>query len=43
MVKKDLIEFEKKIGDAFNRGEIKAPVHLYHDNALSIIFYGVIS
>ena len=32
MVKKELIEFENKIGDAFNKGEIKAPIHLYHNN-----------
>ena len=28
----DLIDFEKEIGDTFNRGEIKAPVHLYSGN-----------
>lgn len=32
MVKEELIQFETKIGDSFNRGEIKAPVHLYHGN-----------
>ena len=32
MVKKELRKFEKKIGDAFNKGQIKAPVHLYHNN-----------
>ena len=37
MVKKDLIKFEKKIGDAFNKGEIKAPIHLYHDNEDQVI------
>lgn len=30
MVSKDyLIAFEKEIGDLFNEGKIKAPVHLY--------------
>jgi len=32
MNKEDLINFETKIGDAFNNGEISAPIHLYHDN-----------
>jgi pyruvate dehydrogenase E1 component alpha subunit len=32
MVKEQLIQFEKEIGDSFNRGEIKAPVHLYSGN-----------
>jgi hypothetical protein len=32
MVKEELIQFETKIGDSFNRGEIKAPIHLYHGN-----------
>ena len=31
-VKKELRKFEKKIGDAFNKGEIQAPIHLYHGN-----------
>tara|TARA_R110000824_G_scaffold395582_1_gene596362 strand:+ start:3683 stop:4336 length:654 start_codon:yes stop_codon:yes gene_type:complete len=31
-VKNALIEFETKIGNAFNAGEIKAPIHLYHGN-----------
>ncbi len=29
MNKQDLIDFETEIGDTFNRGEIRAPVHLY--------------
>ena len=29
MTKQDLIDFETDIGDTFNRGEIRAPVHLY--------------
>jgi pyruvate dehydrogenase E1 component alpha subunit len=32
MVKEQLIQFETEIGDSFNRGEIKAPIHLYHGN-----------
>jgi pyruvate dehydrogenase E1 component alpha subunit len=28
----DLIAFEKDIGDTFNRGEIRAPIHLYAGN-----------
>jgi len=37
MVKEELIEFETRIGDAFNRGEIKAPIHLYHSNEDTMI------
>ncbi len=37
MVKEELIEFETKIGDAFNNGEIAAPIHLYHGNEDQII------
>ena len=37
MDKNKLIEFEKYIGDKFNAGEIKAPVHLYDGNEDSII------
>ena len=29
MTKQDLIDFETDIGDTFNRGEIRAPIHLY--------------
>jgi TPP-dependent pyruvate/acetoin dehydrogenase alpha subunit len=29
MTKQDLIDFETDIGETFNRGEIRAPVHLY--------------
>ena len=32
VTKKSLIEFENRIGDAFNNGEISAPVHLYSGN-----------
>ena len=37
MVKKELIDFETKIGNAFNAGEIPAPIHLYHGNEDKII------
>jgi TPP-dependent pyruvate/acetoin dehydrogenase alpha subunit len=30
--KSELIEFETKIGDLFNSGKIKAPIHLYNGN-----------
>ena len=29
VTKEELIEFEKHIGDLFNSGKIKAPIHLY--------------
>lgn len=32
MVKEDLIEFETEIGDLFNSGKIRAPIHLYYGN-----------
>ena len=32
VTKKSLIEFENRIGDAFNNGEILAPIHLYSGN-----------
>jgi pyruvate dehydrogenase E1 component alpha subunit len=32
MTKDELIAFEKDIGDTFNRGEIRAPIHLYAGN-----------
>jgi pyruvate dehydrogenase E1 component alpha subunit len=32
MKKQELIDFEKEIGDLFNEGKIKAPVHLYAGN-----------
>jgi TPP-dependent pyruvate/acetoin dehydrogenase alpha subunit len=32
VTKHDLILFETQIGDLFNQGKIKAPIHLYHDN-----------
>jgi len=38
MVTKDqLILFENKIGDLFNQGQIKAPIHLYSGNEDTII------
>lgn len=38
MVNKErLISFEKEIGDLFNQGKIKSPVHLYNGNEDSII------
>ena len=30
--KEELIAFETEIGDLFNAGKIKAPIHLYHGN-----------
>lgn len=32
MTKQDLIDFETEIGETFNRGEIRAPIHLYAGN-----------
>ena len=32
LVASDLIQFEKRVADAFNAGKIRAPVHLYHGN-----------
>jgi pyruvate dehydrogenase E1 component alpha subunit len=32
MTKEELIRFEEKIGDLFNQGKIRAPIHLYHGN-----------
>lgn len=32
VTKKELISFEKEIGDIFNAGGIKAPIHLYSGN-----------
>jgi len=32
MNKQDLIDFETDIGETFNRGEIRAPIHLYAGN-----------
>jgi pyruvate dehydrogenase E1 component alpha subunit len=32
VTKQDLINFENDIGNCFNSGKIKAPIHLYHDN-----------
>ena len=38
MVTRDqLISFENKIGDLFNQGQIKAPIHLYSGNEDTII------
>jgi pyruvate dehydrogenase E1 component alpha subunit len=30
--KEDLLSFERQIGDLFNQGKIKAPIHLYNGN-----------
>jgi len=35
--KKNLIHFEKEVGDIFNRGEIRAPIHLYSGNEEQVI------
>ena len=32
ITKQDLIEFETNIGNLFNAGKIKAPIHLYSGN-----------
>lgn len=32
MVKEDLIQFEREIGDLFNAGKIRGPIHLYSGN-----------
>jgi len=37
MNKKTLIKFEEEIAKLFNKGKIKAPVHLYHGNEDKII------
>jgi TPP-dependent pyruvate/acetoin dehydrogenase alpha subunit len=37
MTKEQLIDFEKYIGDLFNAGKIKAPIHLYSGNEDKII------
>jgi TPP-dependent pyruvate/acetoin dehydrogenase alpha subunit len=37
MNSQQLIEFETKIGDMFNKKEIKAPIHLYHGNEEKMI------
>jgi len=37
VTKEELISFEKEIGDTFNAGEIKAPIHLYSGNEDLII------
>jgi len=34
---KDLIEFEEEIGNLFNNKQIKAPIHLYHNNEEKVI------
>mgnify|MGYP001219433023 FL=1 len=33
----DLLAFEESVASAFNRGEIRAPVHLYHGNEEQMI------
>jgi len=37
MNKEQLIEFETRIGELFNQKQIKAPVHLYHNNEKKMI------
>ena len=37
MNKKELILFEEEIADLFNKGKIRAPVHLYQGNEDKII------
>lgn len=37
MTEDELIAFEKDIGDTFNRGEIRAPIHLYAGNESQIM------
>ena len=32
VTKEELISFETEIGDTFNQGKIKAPIHLYSGN-----------
>jgi pyruvate dehydrogenase E1 component alpha subunit len=32
LTKNELIEFETEIGNTFNEGKIKAPIHLYSGN-----------
>lgn len=39
MSPRDLIEFESSIAESFNRGEIRAPVHLNDGNEWSLIDY----
>jgi len=37
ITKQELIDFEKEIGDTFNDGKIKAPIHLYSGNEEQIM------
>jgi len=37
VTKEELISFETEIGDTFNQGKIKAPIHLYSGNEESMI------
>ena len=37
LTKEELVEFENEIAECFNRGEIRAPVHLYHGNEEQMI------
>ena len=37
MTKDDLVDFERQIADAFNRGEIRAPVHLAGGNEEQLV------
>ena len=38
MDKRELIIFEEEIADLFNKGKIKAPVHLYQGNEDKIFY-----
>ena len=37
LTKKDLIDFERKVADAFNQAKIKAPIHLHGNNEEDLI------
>ena len=37
LTKNDLINFEKRVADTFNKAKIKAPVHLYSNNEQQMI------
>ena len=37
LTKDDLINFEEKVAQEFNKGNIRAPIHLYYGNEEQII------
>ena len=37
LTKKDLIDFERKVADAFNQAKIRAPIHLHGNNEEELI------